>query len=61
MVAVLFFLHVSRRLYETLHVNVFSKATMNLVHYFAGFVHYWGCCTTILACAADWSSSGVYI
>ena len=56
LVAVLFLIQVSRRLYENLFVAVFSNATMNIVHYLVGIYHYWGCTTIILAYAVDWNS-----
>jgi len=56
LVAVLFLIQVSRRLYENLFVAVFSNATMNVVHYLVGIYHYWGCITIILAYAVDWNS-----
>ena len=56
LVAVLFLIQVSRRLYENLFVAVFSNATMNVAHYLVGIYHYWGCTTIILAYAVDWNS-----
>ncbi|XP_033216850.1 polyprenol reductase [Belonocnema kinseyi] len=38
----------TKRLYETLFVNVFSDAKMNITHYFAGFIHYAGLNLAIL-------------
>ena len=45
----LFLVHVTRRLYECLFVNIFSSASMNMFHYSAGYLHYWGCITILFA------------
>ncbi len=56
LVAVLFLIQVSRRLYESLFVTVFGNASMNVGHYLMGVYHYWGCITIVLAYAVDWNS-----
>lgn len=37
-----------KRLYETMHVNVFSDSKMNISHYIAGFLHYIGTLLSII-------------
>ncbi|XP_043266907.1 polyprenol reductase [Venturia canescens] len=34
-----------KRLYESHYISIFSEAKMNIVHYFAGFIHYLGLMT----------------
>ena len=57
--ATLFFIHVSRRLYESLRVTIYSGAQMNLVHYVAGFTHYWGCTTVLLTYSPGFTNQGL--
>ena len=63
LVTILFLFHSIRRLYESVCVSVYSDATMNLLHYCVGLLHYWGVITTLLAYSnidVDFSSPGVY-
>ncbi|XP_050420497.1 polyprenol reductase [Adelges cooleyi] len=38
-----------RRFYETQFLSVFSNTKINISHYAIGYIHYFGCVTTILA------------
>ncbi len=45
----IFCFHLSRRLYETLFVSVFSNTKMNLVHYLLAYIHYTGAILCVVA------------
>ena len=53
----LFLLHVMRRLYECLYVNVPSDSTMNVGHYALGFAHY-SCAGLVLVMEAPLFANG---
>ncbi|XP_035712619.1 polyprenol reductase [Folsomia candida] len=53
---IIFFIQLSRRLYETCFVCVYSNTKMNVVHYFLTYVHYTGCMLTIPAYSPVFSS-----
>lgn len=44
----LFTVHLYRRLYETIYVNIFSNTCMNAAHYILGYLHYFGCLCALL-------------
>lgn len=59
--ASIFLFHLIRRYYETCYVSVFSGATMNLIHYVAGYVHYIGSICSIVAHSVGIAPKGDFI
>lgn len=54
----LLWLHISRRLFESLFVSVYSNSKMNIFHYGTGFAHYFLASASILAEAPGFVQSG---
>lgn len=59
----IFCFHLSRRLYETLFVSVYSNTKMNLFHYLLAYTHYTGAILCVVAHSPMTSekSEGMYV